>query len=81
MYLPNDKPYPVNVKKNEQVAQIRLSLLNEDADRQCLNPKKDYFLKFQENVPLTSVNEIKSVPAIISEINLNDIPSSHKKEF
>ena len=81
VYLPNDKPYPVNVKKNEQVAQIRLSLLNEDADRQCVNPKKDYFSKFQENLPLTSVNEIKSVPAIISEINFNNIPSSHKKEF
>ena len=81
VYLPNDQPYPVNVKKNEQVAQLRLSLVSEEVDRQCSNPKKDYFSRFQENLPLTPLNEKKTAISIISDIDFNNLPPSHRKQF
>ena len=81
IYLPNDKLHPVNVKKNEQVAQVRLSIVDENSDRQCLNPKQDYFSKFKEQLPSNNIENVKPVSLFCSEINFDNIPASHKKSF
>ena len=81
IYLPNDNADPVIVKKNEQIAQVRLSLINSDSDKQFFNPKQDYFSKFHENLPVISAESKKTVSSIIAEIDFANIPSTHRKMF
>ena len=81
IYLQNNNPNPVTVKKNEQIAQIRLSLISSESDKQFSNPTQDYFSKFQETLPVIPVHSPKTVSSILAEVNFTNIPSTHQKMF
>ena len=73
--IENDSPNPMKVKKNEQVAQVRISVINNTENKQFKAPDT----VFSQN-SLSPVNShiVKSVPEIITEVNCANLSPAEK---
>ena len=79
--LENQSPHPVKVKKNEQVAQVRVSVIDHTEDKQLKAPEETFADKFHS--PLLSVKPFKPklVSDIISEVNCSTLSPAEKQPF
>ena len=81
IHLVNDSPHPVKVKKNEQVAQLRLSVIDNTETKPLATPEETFADKFHSPLLPATPFTPKSVKDILSEVNLSTLSPAARKPF
>ena len=81
IHLVNDSPHPVKVKKNEQIAQLRLSVIDDTETKPLAAPEEAFAKKFHTPLLPAKPFKPKSVQDILSEVNLSTLSQAAKKPF